>query len=188
MPCHREARFAGRGDPAGCHALATLGSFAVPAGGMPRDGETRPDTPPLSRRPASKPAAPAVFASGGGFERSPPRPRRENPCARGGGSYFRPSVFCSSHPEPRPHRLARSRTLPFHGKNRGSNPRGDAILHAPHFVRDAALLLFGLGLSENEEDNRTPSDADVAVSSAQSDASVMRHLKNVGTFPCPSAR
>jgi hypothetical protein len=26
-----------------------------------------------------------------------------------------------------PHRLARSRTLPFHGKNKGSNPFGDAI-------------------------------------------------------------
>jgi putative endonuclease len=27
-----------------------------------------------------------------------------------------------------PHRLARSRTPPFHGENRGSNPRGDASL------------------------------------------------------------
>jgi hypothetical protein len=45
---------------------------------------------------------------------------KKNPCAGGVGAYVSPFHRA------RPHRLARSRTPPFHGENRGSNPRGDA--------------------------------------------------------------
>src|SRR3989339_1054210 len=34
----------------------------------------------------------------------------------------------------RPHRLAWSRTPPFHGENRGSNPLGDAKIVDPNFL------------------------------------------------------
>src|SRR5208283_1934949 len=40
--------------------------------------------------------------------------------------------FLQAFPES-PHRLARPRTPPFHGDNRGSNPLGDANLSYPSF-------------------------------------------------------
>jgi hypothetical protein len=52
---------------------------------------------------------------------------------------FRPSVPGSTVS---PHRLAWSRTLPFHGKNRGSNPRGDANLRKPATRKSCGLLSF----------------------------------------------
>ena len=45
-----------------------------------------------------------------------------------------------------PHRLAWSRTPPFHGENRGSNPRGDASLQKPA-TRTSCGLSFWLVLS-----------------------------------------
>ncbi len=44
-----------------------------------------------------------------------------------------------------PYRLARSRTLDFHSKNRGSNPRGDARgLRKNEAARKRGFFLFGL--------------------------------------------
>jgi hypothetical protein len=68
-----------------------------------------------------------------------------------------------------PHRLAWSRTPPFHGENRGSNPRGDARM-MPAFRR-----VFSF---EGSEGMRTPEGFDGA-----SIASGDGHAEGVGQSP-----
>lgn len=58
-----------------------------------------------------------------------------------------------------PYRLARSRTLDFHSKNRGSNPRGDARgLRKNEAARKRGFFLFGLcaGRGWNFCDSKNP--------------------------------
>ena len=49
-----------------------------------------------------------------------------------------------------PYRLARSRTLDFHSKNRGSNPRGDArgLRKKRGKLKDLPLFLFRCEVGE----------------------------------------